>query len=287
MNESFKWFKIQEIKNYIYVIKERLDLIDPRFLTEFTNIFLVLGSKKALLMDTGSGLYPIKPVVANIIKDRELIVLNTHSHFDHIGGNNEFEEVYIHEKEASNIKKQFYAFFLKNSPMQIVERYKERNFIFNPTKSVISIEEGKIFDLGSIKLKVIHTPGHSNGSICLLTDKGELFTGDTAHYGTLFLPTPKEMPQFIKSINKLVEIVKNSPNIEIYPSHEQFPVGLDIFKKMISGFKNLKNLKSTRITDRNFGIWIYKDDNFNYAAPITPSIRRLAIFISGKIFKSK
>ena len=60
MNE---WFEIQEIKNYIYVIKERLGLIDPRFLTEFTNMFLVLGSTKALLMDTGSGLYPIKPVV--------------------------------------------------------------------------------------------------------------------------------------------------------------------------------------------------------------------------------
>lgn len=287
MNESFKWFKIQEIKKYIYVIKERLDLIDPRFLTEFTNMFLVLGSNKALLMDTGSGLYPIKPVVDKIIEDRELIVVNTHSHFDHIGGNEEFGEVYIHEKETSNIKKQFNAFFLKDSPMKIVERYKENNFKINPVKSVISIEDGKIFDLGGIKLTVIHTPGHSKGSICLLTDKGELFTGDTAHYGTLFLPTPEEMPQFTKSINKLLEITKKAPNIEIYPSHEQFPVGIEIFIKMISGFKNLKNLKSTRITDKNFGMWIYKDNNFGYAVPITPSLRRLVVFISGKLFKSK
>jgi len=287
MNESSKWFEIQEIKKNLYVIRERLDFIDPRFRTEFTNIFLVLGSKKALLMDTGSGLYPIKPVVEDIIKDRELIVLNTHSHFDHIGGNDEFEQVYIHEKEASNIEKQFNAFFLKNSPMKIVERYKERKFKFNPTKSVISIEDGKIFDLGGIKLNVIHTPGHSYGSICLLSDKGELFTGDTAHYGTIFLPTPKEMPLFIKSISKLLEIVKKTPEIEIYPSHEQFPVGLDIFTKMISGFKNLKNIKSTRITDRDFAMWVYKDENFNYTAPITPLIRRLAVFISTKIFKSK
>lgn len=286
MNES-SWFEVQEIKNYIYVIKERLDLIDPRFLTKFTNIFLVLGSNSALLMDTGSGLYPIKPVVDKIIDNRELIIVNTHSHFDHIGGNEEFGKVYIHEKEASNIKKQFNAFFLKDSPMKIVERYKERNFKFNPTKSVIPIGDGKIFDLGGIKLKVIHTPGHSSGSICLLSDKGELFTGDTAHYGTIFLPTPKFMPQFTKSINKLLEIVKKAPNIEIYPAHEQFPVGIEIFKKMITGFNNLKNLKSTRITDREFGMWIYKDDNFDYAAPITPIIRRLAVFISGKIFKSK
>ena len=287
MNESFKWFEIRELKKNLYVIRERLDLIDPRFRTEFTNIFLVLGSKKALLMDTGSGLYPIKPVVEDIIKDRELIVLNTHSHFDHIGGNDEFEQVYIHEKEASNIKKQFNAFFLKNSPMEIVERYKERKFKFNPTKSVISIEDGKIFDLGGIKLRVIHTPGHSLGSICLLSDQGELFTGDTAHYGTIFLPAPKEMPLFIKSISKLLEIVKKTPGVEIYPSHEHFPVGLDIFTKMISGFKNLKNIKSTRITDRDFGMWVYKDENFNYTAPITPLIRRLAVIISGKIFKTK
>ena len=287
MNESSEWFEIQEIKKYFYVIRERLDLIDPRFRTEFTNIFLLLGSKKALLLDTGSGLYPIKPVVEKIIEDRELIVLNTHSHFDHIGGNEEFEQVYIHEKETSNIEKQFDAFFLKNSPMKIVERYKERKFMFNPVKSVISIEDGKIFDLGGITLKVINTPGHSNGSICLLSDNGELFTGDTAHYGTLFLPTPKEMPIFINSITKLLEIVNNNPNIEIYPSHEQFPVGKEIFKEMISGFKNLKNLKSTRITDRDFGSWIYKGDKFDYSAPITPLIRRFAVFISGKIFKSR
>ncbi len=286
MNES-SWFEVQEIKNYIYIIKERLDLIDPRFLTKFTNIYLVLGSNRAILIDTGSGLYPIKPVVDKIIKDRELIVVNTHSHFDHIGGNEEFGEVYIHEKETSNIENQFNAFFLKDSPMKIIERYKKRNFKINPTKSVISIEDGEIFDLGGIKLTVIHTPGHSNGSICLLTDKGELFTGDTAHYGTLFLPTPKEMPQFTKSINKLLEITEKTPNIEIYPSHEQFPVGIELFKKMIAGFNNLKNLKSTRKTEKNFGLWIYKGDNFDYAVPITPSIRRLAVFISGKLFKSK
>ena len=287
MNESFKWFKIQEIKKYIYLIKERLDLIDPRFLTEFTNIFLVLGSNKALLMDTGSGLYPIKPVVDNIIEDRELIVVNTHSHFDHIGGNEEFGEVNVHEKEASIIKKQSNVFFLKDSPMKIVERYKEKNFKISPVKSVISIEDGKIFDLGGIKLKVLHTPGHSKGSICLLSDRGELFTGDTAHYGTLFLPTPKEMPTFIKSITKLLEISEKTPNIDIYPSHEQFPVGIELFKKMIAGFNNLKNLKSTRKTEKDFGLWIYKGDNFDYAVPITPSIRRLAVFISGKLFKSK
>ena len=286
MNES-SWFEVQEIKNYIYVIKERLDLIDPRFLTKFTNMYLVLGSKRAILMDTGSGLYPIKPVVDKIIKDRELIVVNTHSHFDHIGGNEEFGEVYIHKKEASIIKKQSNVFFLKDSPMKIVELYNEKKFKINPTKSVISIEDGEIFDLGGIKLTVIHTPGHSNGSICLLTDKGELFTGDTAHYGTLFLPTPKEMPQFTKSINKLLEITEKTPNIEIYPSHEQFPVGIELFKKMIAGFNNLKNLKSTRKTEKNFGLWIYKGDNFDYAVPITPSIRRLAVFISGKLFKSK
>jgi len=286
MTESSSWFEVQKIKDYLYVIKERLDFIDPRFLTEFTNLYLIIGSKKALLMDTGSGLYPIKPIVEKIAKDRELIVINTHSHFDHIGGNEEFEEIFIHEKEAENVKKHFNAFFLKNSPMKIVERYKERKFKFNPPKSVISIEDGKIFDLGELKLSVIHTPGHSLGSICLLSDRGELFTGDTAHYGTIFLPTPKEMPLFKNSITKLLKIVKKIPDIEIYPSHEQFPVGLDLFKKMLSGFTNLKTLHKSRKTDRNFGMWIYQDENFKYSAPITPFIRRIVVFLFGKIIGS-
>ena len=66
----------------------------------YTNIYLILGPEKALLIDTGSGLYPIKPVVDNLIEHRELIVINTHTHFDHRGSNDEFETTYNHENEC-------------------------------------------------------------------------------------------------------------------------------------------------------------------------------------------
>ncbi len=47
-------------------------------------------------------------------------------------------------------------------------------------------EDGDVFDLGGIEAKVIHCPGHSPGSICLLTSNGELFTVDVAYYEISF-----------------------------------------------------------------------------------------------------
>ena len=98
---SKDWYEVIHYNRYIIVIREKLSEIDPRFLTTYTNIFLILGSNKSLLIDTGCGLFPLKPIVEELIEDRELFVINTHSHFDHIGSNSEFEEVYIHKNEIT------------------------------------------------------------------------------------------------------------------------------------------------------------------------------------------
>ncbi len=287
MNVNSDWFEIQEIKSYLYVIRERLDNIDPRYLTKYTNLFLLLGSKKALLIDTGAGLYPIRKIIDDLIGNRELIVINTHGHFDHIGGNEEFEEIYIHENEAAVIKKPFNAFLLKSSPLKIVDRYEAKKFKFNPPKKVIAIKEGKEFDLGDMIVNVILTPGHSNGSISLYTDRGELFTADTVHYGTIFLPGKKKIQVFQESIQKLLDLVNENPTMEIYPGHEQYPVKPIIFNQLLSGIANLDEHQNTRETVKCFGMWLYDDKTFKYLKPITPVIKRLGVLISGLVFKSK
>jgi glyoxylase-like metal-dependent hydrolase (beta-lactamase superfamily II) len=286
MNENADWFEIHKLKDSLYLIRERLDLIDPVYITGYTNIYLLLGSEKALLIDTGAGLYPLRPVIEKIIENRKLIVVNTHNHFDHRGGNEEFDEVFIHESEAASITKPMNVFFLKGSPMKITERYKEKNFKFNPSKRVTSIQEGTEFDLGGINVKTLHTPGHSVGCVCFYTDRGELFTSDTAHYGTIFLPGPKGIPIFQQSIQKLLSFVATNPLMEIYTGHEEFLVKPIVFEQMLAGFANLENLKGTRKVVRKFGSWILEDETFKYFAPITPFIRRLFVMLSGWLFRS-
>ncbi|MFW9784498.1 MAG: hypothetical protein ACFFFB_19615, partial [Candidatus Heimdallarchaeota archaeon] len=74
---SHHWFEVIRHKDYLFVIREKLENIDPRFYTKFDNLFLILGSHSALLIDTGCGLFPLKPILCEIINDRKLLVINT------------------------------------------------------------------------------------------------------------------------------------------------------------------------------------------------------------------
>jgi glyoxylase-like metal-dependent hydrolase (beta-lactamase superfamily II) len=98
-------------------------------------------------------------------------IINTHGHFDHTSGNREAAEktgagVLIHEADSGNLKSihnKLFSRFLggKGSPGPV---------------SLVADED--IIEVGDINLKVIHTPGHSPGSICIFAE-GNLFTGDT------------------------------------------------------------------------------------------------------------
>lgn len=101
-------------------------------------------------------------------------IVNTHSHVDHIMGNRRMKEItgadiIIHEKEAYSLTHQ--------SP------YMLSMFGADPSPPAdILVREGDYISVGEVSLKVIHTPGHSPGSICLYGD-GIVFTGDTLFVG--------------------------------------------------------------------------------------------------------
>ncbi len=260
---SQHWFEIKKVKEYLYVIRERLDEIDPRFLTTYTNLYLVIGTHSALLVDTGCGLFPLKPIINDIILDKNLLVINTHSHFDHIGGNSEFETVLIHKKGRELISKPRDISFLSSSPKEIVKRYEISNYIFSPANEIQPVEHDEIIDLGDLSIRVIHTPGHSPGCISLLTSRNELFTGDTAHYGTMFL-TKSTFPISLKSIATLLNLFQEFENIEIYPSHEDFAVSKELLEELTTGIQNIDNIWDSRIRDDNLDAWLIKDNKFKY-----------------------
>lgn len=104
-------------------------------------------------------------------------IINTHGHIDHVGANREVKErtgaqILIHPEDADRLVRpqiQFPFLFghLSSSP---------------PADGFL--EEGDIVELGEIKLRVLHTPGHSPGSISLVTDK-IVFTGDALFAGSI------------------------------------------------------------------------------------------------------
>jgi len=264
MIEKDKWFEVIKHKDYLYIIRERLDEIDPRFYTIYVNLYLIKGSEQALLIDSGCGLFPLKPLIDELLNGKKLLVFNTHSHFDHRGGNAEFGTVFINEKEIKQISNPLDISFLKDSPKEIVKLYKRNNFILKPSDRINPLYDGDRFDLGDITLEIIHTPGHSIGSISILTNRGDLFTGDTAHYGTMYLPKKKEFPIILESIFKLLKLFEENENIEIYPSHEDYCVNKDLLIKLKEGIKNIDNVWESRKRNKFLHCNVIEDENFRY-----------------------
>ncbi len=260
------WFEIIKHKEHLIVIREKLSEIDPRFHTIYTNMYLLLGSHTALLIDTGCGLFPLKPLIDELIGKRKLLVFNTHCHWDHVCGNYEFNEIYIHEKEAAFISKPINISNLKDSSKDIVKKYEKNNFLIPPAPVIKNLKEGDKIDLGDYNIEVIHTPGHSPGAISLFTDKNELFSDDTAHYGAVFLPKKNKLHEFLSSISKLMTLCEKKESIEIYPSHEEFPLGKELLEELYNKINNIENSWNTKQKNKDNFLrsWIIDDGKYKF-----------------------
>ncbi|MEN6621759.1 MAG: MBL fold metallo-hydrolase [Smithella sp.] len=97
-------------------------------------------------------------------------IVNTHGHVDHIGGNAEMQKltgakIIVHEEDAS---------MLTSTPGMMLKMFGAKQ---SPPPDRL-VKDGETIDVGNISLKVIHTPGHTPGGMCLYTP-GFVFTGDT------------------------------------------------------------------------------------------------------------
>jgi glyoxylase-like metal-dependent hydrolase (beta-lactamase superfamily II) len=103
-------------------------------------------------------------------------IVNTHSHVDHIMGNAEMvkktgAKIIIHEEDA---------LALGRTPSSLLEMF---GATASPPADIL-VKEGDAIQAGNVKLKVIHTPGHSPGGMSLYVD-GMVFTGDTLFVGSV------------------------------------------------------------------------------------------------------
>ena len=127
------------------------------------------ATKEGMVIDPGDeGALVVKGVKALGLTIKVIVL--THSHIDHIGGLAELKkatsaEIAIHEKEAPFLLKQPWKldFMPEPPPAPPADRL---------------LKDGDIINVGKLKFKVLHTPGHTIGGICLLGD-GVVFTGDT------------------------------------------------------------------------------------------------------------
>lgn len=173
------------------------------------NCYLVAGSERALLIDTGFGLSNLAELVASLTPLPVTVVI-THGHIDHVSGAGQFPEVLIDPADAAWVPADQVT-MRRNMLPRLQESTLPADFSpeawINASAPVLRpLAEDAVFELGGRTLKVISTPGHTPGSVCLLTDDGLLFTGDTIVEKTilLYLPQSQTLRTYISSLERLL-----------------------------------------------------------------------------------
>lgn len=213
---------------------------------ESNNVYstLVIGSQRALLIDTGYGCSGLLQTISSLT-DKPLVVVNTHGHLDHIQMNNRFSSVYIHHDDIwllrlnSNIlfKCLFYLLFISK-----LTKPEKQHFLSNITlksPKIKTIKEGDVIDLGETSIRVIETPGHTKGSVCLLDEKNHfLYCGDSvSNHVWICLKESLTIPVYIESLERLGNQTNDS--YKIVASHSDEPLNYIVLEKLIHCAKNI------------------------------------------------
>lgn len=147
--------------------------------------YLIIGPEKAMLIDTGFGLGDLKGLVDEITGGMPLIVANTHPHGDHVGGNSQFERVYILEDDAVDLRRVMTApqnpartFHPDGSPRFL--RFDKTDLIPRREYEIVPVPDGYVFDLGGgYEIETIQLAGHAKGQAAFLDKTGRcLYCGD-------------------------------------------------------------------------------------------------------------
>lgn len=199
---SSKWFEVIRLPNRVYALWE------PGHV-EKVNSFLVLGEAQDLLYDTGMGIANIKSVIAEVrriesLPEKPLMVVNSHNHLDHNGGNKEFDEIWtVNDPWAIRRLTQgvpggeaggFVSYWSELTPHPGIEPPSDfspqtHGIDPYPINQIRFLEDEHDIDLGDRRLTVIRTFSHSPDGIALFNDDAGLFFGGDTFYGPNYLVT--------------------------------------------------------------------------------------------------
>jgi len=188
------------------------NLIKPVIVGEIlTNCYILADpeTKEGVVIDPGAD---FEKIWKNIEKNGVIVkkIVATHGHYDHLGAVNE-------------LRKKTKAEFLIHKEDVIFAEHPEANgsALFGDgtvsAKADAFLKEGDTVKAGNLELKVIHTPGHSPGGICLLTGE-ELFSGDTLFYRSIGR-TDFANASFYVIMESLKKLMKLPDATKVYPGH--------------------------------------------------------------------
>jgi len=229
------WFELYALADGVTAIYE------PHQWQEVIS-YLIEGDERALLFDTGNGIGDIRAVV-DYLTDKPVTVLNSHGHFDHVGGNHGFDAILGLDTPFTRGRQEGQpnaAIRLEVSAAALCRPLPEgvtpENHVGRPYTISRFIRDGHRIDLGGRVLEVVGAPGHTPDAIALLDrDAGLMWTGDSYYAGPIWLYAPEtDLTAYRASLLRMIEA---SAGIRwLLPAHNTPQVPADVLPAVLAGF---------------------------------------------------
>lgn len=245
-------------------------LEDPRGVL----LTLLVGSARALLVDTGAGIGNALTAVRQIT-DMPLTVVNTHGHIDHIGGNYLFPEVYLNAadwivaKRELNEKVKSRLISLGGAP--IPEDFDRDAYLAYQLENVKPVEAGAVFYLGNLTVQAVSLPSHSPGSMGFLCPELQLFLSGDCIAPVVYLVFPEccVVKKHIEILRKVLDI----PFSNFLSSHSKGLIPKEKIRQLITCAETISPEEAVRFRNPMFPEspgWLYvhrnPEDRNDYAA---------------------
>jgi glyoxylase-like metal-dependent hydrolase (beta-lactamase superfamily II) len=241
LSPAESWFQVYELAPSTYAIYE-----DGQY--EESISYLLVGTEQAMLIDTGNGIGNLRAQVRALTGLPVQLVL-THCHIDHVGSAYLFDQVaafddtdglarraamlgYHHEKARTYIGE---SMVWKPYP----KGFDPSIYCIPPYRVTRWLEDGEVIDLGGRLVEVLHTPGHSPDSICLLDrGTGMLWVGDLFYTGQIYTwLAGGDLVQLAASYRRLVELF---PSYELLmPAHNEPAVEKTLLSEALAGAEQI------------------------------------------------
>lgn len=232
MSMTKKWFTITQVHQQVYALAEFHHW-------EQVVSYLLVDEQRAFLIDTGMGYQSIKKEVEQMTT-LPLTVLLTHAHWDHIGSVHEFKEasIFDHPFEVKGVRQGFKSKQIEELTDQALFNvgFKPRPFRAAGTKSVHLLTADQILNSDTFEIQVLHTPGHTPGSVCFYVPQLHvLFTGDTLYPGPLYAQLPESnLNKYQQSIQHLSHLAQDK--LLILPGHNATSAQADLLAEAVHLF---------------------------------------------------
>lgn len=201
-------------------LQQNLWEIHEPWFSEHANVYLIKGTEKTLLIDTGVGLEHLPSWLEAQGLTPDIVVI-THTHFDHCGGLSQFtaEHIFLTSQQAKNIQKieRWGLSYFKEDQLTKTCGHAPYTYKKKPNLPAKWYPLENTIFLGGRTISVIDLPGHTDDSVGFFEEKtGWLFTGDTLYQGKLYRDFQNSNPtHWRESLHKIVSLKPTT----IFPGH--------------------------------------------------------------------